>query len=252
MKSDSTLYITDIMIFEAHVAKNKPIFVNGRNFYSLSYRHKGKISISWDEEELISAEDCVTFVPKNVSYTTEVLEDTHMTVIHFDITSTKYANTPKVINVTDPYIRKLFLSLTKKETHFSQLSAVYNLLSELSNNTLCTSAKVVPEKIAKAKELIDICFSDYSFSVEGVAEKIKISSAYLRREFHSAYGISPIKYLKDVRITAAKRLLLSESCSVSEIAKRCGYTSASYFIQDFHKLVGESPNQYRQKLSVTP
>ncbi len=253
---NGNVYITDLMIYKSSAVKNKPIFVNGRNFYSLTYRHRGKISLTYDQKELISSEDCVTYVPKNTSYITEVLEDVSMTAIHFNIVGEGLPDTPTVMPVKDTPVRNLFLSLAQKgdnsTSHFSQMATVYRILSELGKIALTDSSKDIPNKIAMAKELIESEFSDSLFSIERLAETIKVSPAYLRREFNRAYGLSPIKYLKDIRISNAKQLLLSGNISVSEIAELCGYTSVSYFIQDFHRLVGESPNQYRTRLSVTP
>ena len=256
MNVNNNVYITDIMTFKSSAAKSKPIFVNGRNFYSLTYRHSGKISLIYAQNELISSEDCVTYVPKNTSYTTEVLEDVSMTAIHFDIVGEGLPDTPMVIPINDTAVRNLFISLSQKSNdstaHFSQMATVYRIFSELEKIVLTDSSKAVPNKIARAKEMIESKFAESLFSIESLAESIKVSPAYLRREFKSSYGLSPIKYLKDTRISNAKQLLLSGNMPVSEIAELCGYTSVSYFIQDFHRSLGESPNQYRTRLSVTP
>ena len=132
------------------------------------------------------------------------------------------------------------------------LSLFYELLHELKNIKQAQSDKVISTKISTAKELIEKRFSDPYFSVESLADEIKVSTAYLRREFNLAYGIAPIKYLKDVRIKHAMHALLTDTASISKIAIACGYTSTSYFIQDFHKTVGESPTQYRNRLKATP
>ena len=108
----------------------------------------------------------------------------------------------------------------------------------------------VKDRIAKA--MIEDAYSDPFFSIEGLAEELKISTTYLRREFCRATGLSPIAYLKDARIRRASQLLLSQDITVGEIAARCGYSSISYFIQDFRKKTGESPSQYRSRLRAAP
>ena len=103
-----------------------------------------------------------------------------------------------------------------------------------------------------SKDIIEKRYSDSLFSIESLASENGISTTYLRREFNRAYGISPISYLKDIRIKRAIQLLLTQDLTVTKIAKMCGYSSTSYFIQDFHKAIGESPLEYRNKLSTTP
>ena len=112
--------------------------------------------------------------------------------------------------------------------------------------------KVIPKKISEAKRIIDKSFGDPYFSIEGLAEKLDISSSFLRREYRAAYGTSPMKHLKENRLAKAKELLLTDKYTVSKIAELCGYTGISYFIQDFHKFVGKSPSQYRKHMWLTP
>ena len=256
LKNVNPVFITNILFFDSFSAKHKPIFVNGRDFYSLTYRHSGKISITCGDSELISGADCVTFVPKGVSYTTEVLEDVHMTAIHFDFGGAQVPSLPVVIAAKGSALRSLFLELMKKGDErgddLARMSIFYKILAELKRMDATLANREIPERIANAKQLIEECFSNSLFSIEGLAARLGVSAAYLRRAFRAAYGISPVKYLKELRITHAKQLLLAGKHSVLEVAQRCGYTSASYFVQDFHKSVGQSPNQYRNGLCATP
>ena len=256
MDTDFPLYISNICVFEFYNKMHKPLFVEGRDFFSLTYRHKGKISIKYGDTELISPPDTITFVPQGVSYTTEIFEDGHITAIHFNIFGNAFLDTPKVIPVNNPRIRGLFsaLSQTINDTscNFKQISLFYELLDELNKSNRKSIYKTVSQKIKNAKTIIENRYSDSLFSIESVAEEIQISTTYLRREFHRAYGISPITYLKDIRIKRAMQLLLTHNLTVTKIAELCGYSSTSYFIQDFHKVLGESPTEYRNRLSATP
>ena len=247
------IYIKSALFFQTNYTKRKSVFVNGRAFYSLTYRHSGEISISSGGNTLVSGEDCITFIPKNVPYTTEVLSDGYMSVVHFDFDGDGAPAYPVVISAKNTLFCTLFKTLTPKNEKdaddFSRISIFYEILAELNKWNVETRQKVIPEKIATAKETLENSFSDPYFSVELLTEKLQISGTYLRREFQIAYGVSPIKYLKELRLKAAKRLLLTDTASIATIAKQCGYTSVCYFIQDFHKFVGESPNRYRQRLS---
>lgn len=253
---DLPIYITDITVFESYNQKYKPTFVNGRTFHSLTYRHSGKISIKYDDTELISFPDSITFIPKGASYTTEIFEDVHITAVHFNFIGKTFFDKPKVIDVKNSKILSLFSALSKtvkdSSSHFTQLSIFYKLLDELNKYNCTSTARPIPSKIENAKLIIENKYSNSFFSIESLAEEIQISTTYLRREFHRIYGISPIAYLKDTRIKHATTLLLTHNLTVTKIAEMCGYSSTSYFIQDFHKVVGESPTEYRAKFSTTP
>jgi AraC-like DNA-binding protein len=60
--------------------------------------------------------------------------------------------------------------------------------------------------------------------------------------------VKKVSFLRDIRIGNAKNLLRSEYLSVSQVAEQCGFSGTSYFIQIFHKTVGESPERYRRRL----
>ena len=250
------IFITDITVFEAYSKKHKPVSVNGRGFCSLTYRHRGKASIKCGERELCSDVGDVTFVPRGVDYITEIYEEVHVTAIHFNFIGADAPTLPSVMKVNDTKVEALFLALAKTANdqahHFKQLSIVYELFDELYKMKSAIDGGAFSEKIVRAKEIVGRSYVDPYFSIERLAEELKISTTYLRREFCRATGMSPIAYLKDTRLREASRLLLANDLTVKEIAERCGYSSISYFIQDFHKKMGESPSQYRQRLRAAP
>ena len=256
LKTNPHLFITKARFYEVFSAKHKPVFVKGRDYHSLSYRHSGKISITSDGTELISSAGCITYVPKGLSYTTEVLEDVYMSTVQFDFECESLPDKPIVIPVNDPRIREDFEALTKKSSgtgdSLMRMSLFYGLLYELSRLSPEDDGKEVPEKITRAKELIEISLADPYFSIDALSDELGVSATYLRREFRAAFQTSPIRYLKDLRIKTAKRTLLSTDHTIAKIAELCGYTSTSYFIQDFHKATGESPDRYRNRLRISP
>ncbi len=84
-------------------------------------------------------------------------------------------------------------------------------------------------------------------SIQTLADKYKISTYHLTREFKEEVGIAPIKYLTNVRMEQAKQMLLTTNRSVQEIARMCGYSRSNYFIKAFREHVGTTPMQYRMR-----
>ena len=72
-----------------------------------------------------------------------------------------------------------------------------------------------------------------------------ITPEYFRKLFKSFYGISPLKYINNLKITHAKELLASGMYSVTEAALQSGYIDMSYFSREFKKASGNSPKYYR-------
>ena len=256
MNSVFSIYITEITVFEAYSKMHRPLFVKGRDFCSLTYRHRGSASIKCGDAELLSTADTVTFVPKGVDYITEITSDVHVTAIHFNFAGAEIPDRPSVVGADNPRILALFDTIAKTANdptlHLRQLSIAYELFDELIKMKSAIDKRKTPEKITRAREMIEARYHDPFLSIETLADELNISTTYLRREFCLANGVTPIVYLKDTRIRRAAQLLLSHELTVKEIALNCGYSSISYFIQDFHKRMGESPGRYRTRLSTAP
>lgn len=96
----------------------------------------------------------------------------------------------------------------------------------------------------KAKKYIDSHFREH-ISTTDIAKSIDLSESRFRVLFAAVYGISPHKYLTDVRISAAKAMLWESAIPLCEIAEKCGFGSQQYFTDTFKKSVGISPGKYR-------
>ena len=70
---------------------------------------------------------------------------------------------------------------------------------------------------------------------------------YFHRLYTTAFGQTPAQRILTCRIAAAKMLLLTQNCSMSEIAVQCGFSSQTYFGYKFKEVLGMTPLQYRRK-----
>ena len=53
-----------------------------------------------------------------------------------------------------------------------------------------------------------------------------------------------MQYVKQARLLEARRLLVTESLRVGEVAARVGYQSAAHFTRDFKRHFGVTPAAY--------
>lgn len=84
-----------------------------------------------------------------------------------------------------------------------------------------------------------------------LAKEFNVSKYHLQRTFKQAFGVSPAKYLTNIRINRAKQLLRGTALSVNEISEQIGM-EPSYFIQLFKSFENETPGHYRSKWSGNP
>lgn len=79
-----------------------------------------------------------------------------------------------------------------------------------------------------------------------ISEAFYLSPNYLSKFFRKETGISLSEYIQNERMDLAKRLLLQEKLSISQIAIETGYPSFAHFSKQFKKFVGMTPNEYRK------
>jgi AraC family transcriptional regulator len=83
-----------------------------------------------------------------------------------------------------------------------------------------------------------------------LTEKIGIDYNYLSSLFSSVEGITIEKYVILQRIERAKELLAYNELSLNEIADKLCYSSVQHLSQQFKKVTGLTPSQYKQSKEV--
>ncbi len=101
------------------------------------------------------------------------------------------------------------------------------------------------DEMKRAKKYIDKNYA-HDLSLPVIARAASLSPVYFHRLFCKYYGLTPAEYVRNVRITAAKELLLSTDLCIAEISERCGFSSQAYFGYRFKETVGEAPLSYRK------
>jgi len=81
--------------------------------------------------------------------------------------------------------------------------------------------------------------------LEQIAEKHKVKYSWFRNQFKKVTGISPKKYILQVRMETAVELLENTDMPIKEIALSLGYDSQNYFSSAFHKRFGRYPSDVR-------
>ena len=102
--------------------------------------------------------------------------------------------------------------------------------------------------ISRAKQYIQD-HQDEDLSLSQVAKAVNTSTFYFCKLFKKVTGLNFTDYVSRLRIEKAKNLLLNPNLRISEIAYEVGFQSLTHFNRVFKKIMGQSPTEYRQKLS---
>ena len=128
---------------------------------------------------------------------------------------------------------------------FDNSKAAYAFLLDLADYALENPALSSP-RVTLAKNYLDSNYYNTDLNLDEVADAVGLSKYHLCREFNHLYGISPGKYLANLRLQKSCALLLqSHQHTIAEIASMVGFSNDNYFCKVFRKAFGTTPTQYR-------
>ena len=96
------------------------------------------------------------------------------------------------------------------------------------------------QQIAKVLTWLKLHYTE-SVSMDDLALKAHMSPSTFRQHFREVTGMSPLQYLKNLRLQDARQWMLNEDMDASSAAMRVGYESASQFNREYTRLFGAPP-----------
>ena len=160
----------------------------------------------------------------------------------------------KVLEVDTPTpvvvapVQKVEPVVQKNETPVAEAEPV---LEEEISAAKEESAPLGIEEALKASEfgqkvwdLVIANLSNPAYGVEQVAADLEISRIHVNRKLKAQTGYSPSAVFKFIRMNHASRLLLEGKLTIADVARECGFASASYFSTAFKDYYKQSPSEY--------
>jgi TolB-like protein/AraC-like DNA-binding protein len=95
----------------------------------------------------------------------------------------------------------------------------------------------------KLTGIIESNLENEQFGVSELARAIGMSRSNLHRKIKSVSGKSVSRFIQEVRLSKAHELLKDSDLTVSEVAYRVGFGSATYFTKCFHDHFGYPPGE---------
>ena len=101
----------------------------------------------------------------------------------------------------------------------------------------------------KLKQVLDYIEAHLAedISLENLATLVGISSCYFSRPFKQSMQISPHQYVIRQRVELAARSLRQPGLGIADIALLCGFSHQSHLNRHFKRIVGVSPNAFRNQ-----
>ena len=147
---------------------------------------------------------------------------------------------------TEALLRLLQLSDSPVDTSIlgdGRLREVYYAVLKGEAGDSARRAFGVGNEIARAIEYLSSRL-DEAVTIEDMAAQVGMSRAVLHRKFKQATTMSPIQFVKSMRLNAAA-MKIAGGMNVNEAAMEVGYVSSSQFSREFKRMYGQSPRQWR-------
>ena len=87
-------------------------------------------------------------------------------------------------------------------------------------------------------------------SIEAMARHAAMSPSHFAHTFRAVAGLSPMRYLRNTRLEAARRLMLSEGLRPGAAALEAGFESASHFAREFKRRYDQTPGEWLSRMGL--
>ena len=121
-------------------------------------------------------------------------------------------------------------------------SLIYSFFSLLLEKN---KEKGAQNPVDSALQIIKYNYNN-DLNIKAIADSLFLDSAYFSRLFKSKVGVSPKRYILNLRIEKAKELLISTDCNIKEISITVGFNDPMYFAKIFYKEAKMTPTGYRK------
>lgn len=139
----------------------------------------------------------------------------------------------------DPVSRAVLAPLIKREL-------LVHLLRSPSGASLRRAAATDDGRIRRAVTYLQAHASD-KITVEDLARHVAMSPSHFAHRFREIVRMSPMQYVKHLRLQQARLLMIGEGLGAAEAGTQVGYASASHFTRDFKSYFGSPPAAYVQQ-----
>jgi AraC-like DNA-binding protein len=240
-----------------------------------------EVKIEKESYQLLSGD--IIIIPPGFKHSIQCINESHYFCFHFDIddptfvtqlvqnTNIYYPNhshfneqikfyLEEIRNLIDPSANYTFQTKIQIQLFLSQLILVLDQQTKNQIKNMPSSklkyARIISEKIKTLFKDQILFYMDETNSsreietikINDIMKEIGISTGYGGEVFKEVFGMSPRKYLSQLKMKEAKLMLNLPQLSISDISKFLGYQSVSHFSRQFKIWMTISPHSYRKEL----
>ncbi|MBB6671286.1 AraC family transcriptional regulator [Cohnella nanjingensis] len=104
------------------------------------------------------------------------------------------------------------------------------------------------KRLKPALDFIESCY-DQKIYTDTLGSLVNMSLFHFTRFFKKVTGVTPTVFINRYRVEMAKRLLIQQDLTITQIAERTGFCNVNYFDKVFKEMNGFTPLELRKKFT---
>ncbi len=127
------------------------------------------------------------------------------------------------------------------------LSGLYFILARFTRSFMPSAVEA--SSIGRIDPVLEYIRKNYRrpIRLDELSDILHVCNDHLIRLFRESTRRTPARYISDLRVEEALRLLVDTDLSVAEIADRVGFSGPNFMAKTFTQKLGISPSIYRKK-----
>ncbi len=180
------------------------------------------------------------------------IETSHIIVIMLTAKTNEETRYQSYLANADSYIAKPVDVRTLQTRVESLLARHDQMKKKYASGTMPVFERNGISKLDRAflknvQSVIEDKLTNTEMNVHALSMEVGMSKSNLYRKITRLTGMSPVEFIRYIRLQSAAEMIVKKGLNVSEAAYACGFNDLSYFSKSFKKLFGINPKKFQQK-----
>lgn len=173
----------------------------------------------------------------------------------FDVLNTKYNTKTRDLEMKNIFQLIVNEGVQYKDYFEKAIRALCNTMlilmhrNQINNEKVYIDRKSKTENIYTVKRMINFIFMNFSetITLDDLSKHVAVSKFHMTRIFKEFTKLTVNRFLIQIRLDNAQKLLCKSNDNITDIAHTCGFKSLSYFTKSYKEHFGVAPSEYRNQ-----
>lgn len=182
-----------------------------------------------------------------VSYITKPFSATYLKGRIENVIAQRHMAQQEVLNNVAPESDNAPQESAEGEETASTKTVINEFVDKEDEMKTATIQNELDATVKTCVDYIDAHIRDQELKIDDICRALGMSRSVLYGKIKTAVGMTPVDFVRHIRILRAEKMISQSEKSFSAIAYEVGFTDPKYFSKVFKKVTGMTPSEYREK-----